>query len=113
MQPLAYQYNKFLLDDTDLYITKELKKLAEEKAKTRGQEQIDNVKCLQLAAVQHNDAETQQLEGVSSRVSRSTLQAASNQANPEQLDRSSDTCTISSENFGETADNLPLLDENK
>ncbi|XDV53853.1 hypothetical protein PO909_022263 [Leuciscus waleckii] len=93
MRPLTHQYNEILLEETDLYITKELKKLAEDKAKTRGQEQIDNVKLF-LAAVQHNDAETQQQQ-------------------PEQLDRSSDTYTISSENFVETADNLPLLDEKK
>ncbi|KAK7126113.1 hypothetical protein R3I93_021482 [Phoxinus phoxinus] len=97
MRPLVYQYNKILLEKTDLYITKELKKLAEDKAKTRGQEQIDNVK---LFLEKHIDGETQQQsEGV---------QAASHHANPEQLDPSSDT--ISLENFGETADDRPLLD---
>ncbi|XP_056094966.1 calcium homeostasis modulator protein 6-like [Rhinichthys klamathensis goyatoka] len=111
MRPLAYQYNKILLEKTDLYIRKELKNLAKDKAKTRGQEQINNVQLF----LQRADAETQQQqpEGDPSRISRSTLQAASNKANPEQLDPSSDTYTISSEKFGETADNLPLLDGKK
>lgn len=122
MQPLTRQYNKILLEETDLYITKKLKNLAEDKAKTRGQEQIDNAKLLhndaetqtqQPAAVQRSETQAQQPEEVPSGISRSASQAASNLANPEQLDRSSDTYTISSENFGETADNLPLLDKNK
>lgn len=40
----AYQYEKFLLEETEPYITKELKKMAEEKAKTEGQEQISKVR---------------------------------------------------------------------
>lgn len=122
MQPLAYQYNKLLLEETDLYITKELKNLAEDKAKTRGQQQIHNVSFLhlnpqpsepqQLANFQQNVAETQQQhpEGVASRISQSRFHPASDQAKLKQLDQPSDTYRpISSENFGETADNLPLL----
>ncbi len=90
MKPLAYQYNKFLLEETELYITKGLKKMAEDTAKTRGEEQIQNVKtfldfslqpeCVVLASfkpvaqtsepqqpetVQHNVSETKQLDDVS------------------------------------------------
>lgn len=98
MQPLAYQYNKFLLEETDLYITKELKNLAEVKAKTRGQQQIHNKSFLQLnpqpsepkqlTNLQQNIAEThqQQPEGVPSRISQSTFHAASDQEKPKQLD---------------------------
>ncbi len=90
MKPLAYQYNKFLLEETELYITKGLKKMAEDTARTRGEEQIQNVKtfldfslqpeCVVLASfkpvaqtsepqqpetVQHNVSETKQLDDVS------------------------------------------------
>lgn len=89
MKPLAYQYNKFLLEETELYITNGLKKMAEDTARTRGEEQIQNIKtfldfslqpeCVVLASlkpvaqtsepqqpetVQHNVSETKQLDDV-------------------------------------------------
>lgn len=110
-RPLAYQYKKHFLEKADLYMTEELKKMAEVSAKARVQEQIRDLKSfLQPSSCQLNIQETQQQpEGVPPRTFQSTSQAASDQANLENLDRASDSCIISSEHFGETADNLPLL----
>ncbi|XP_043106915.1 uncharacterized protein LOC122353114 [Puntigrus tetrazona] len=44
-KPLAYQYNKFLLDEANLYITEELQKLAKDNAVKRGKKQIQDLKA--------------------------------------------------------------------
>lgn len=100
-RPLAYQYNKYFLEETDLYLTDELKKLAKDNAMNRGEEQMHDVRSYL------GIPETQQPpEGVSS-------QPAFDQANTEQPSRSSDTHTTSSEHLGKTEEKQPLLQDKK
>lgn len=93
MQPLAYQYNTFLLEETNHYITKEFKKMAKDKAKKRAKEQIEAFLDV---------SETQQQQP------KTSPQSASDQANAEQQDRSSSLHSSSSEHFEETDETKPL-----
>lgn len=112
MKPLAYQYHRFLLDETDVYITKKLKQLAKDKAKTRGQQQIKRVKtllercpqpdCIVFAtAYQTQPQEQEEVLHTHVQVTENQTQHLKevppilhwDQSNPEELDRSLNTCS--------------------